>query len=43
MADKNAHLSSEEIFALEDKYGCRNYAPVPVALCRGEGKLTLNY
>lgn len=30
-------LSSEEIFALEDKYGCRNYAPVPVALSRGEG------
>ncbi|KAM3967733.1 ornithine aminotransferase precursor [Aphomia sociella] len=29
--------SSEEIFALEDKYGCRNYAPVPVALTRGEG------
>ncbi|XP_026758674.1 ornithine aminotransferase, mitochondrial [Galleria mellonella] len=29
--------SSEEIFSLEDKYGCRNYAPLPVALCRGEG------
>ncbi|XP_059050997.1 ornithine aminotransferase, mitochondrial [Achroia grisella] len=29
--------SSEEIFSLEDKYGCHNYAPVPVALCRGEG------
>ncbi|XP_061709404.1 ornithine aminotransferase, mitochondrial [Cydia pomonella] len=32
-----AKLSSKEIFALEDKYGCRNYAPVPVALTRGEG------
>ncbi|XP_045505531.1 ornithine aminotransferase, mitochondrial isoform X1 [Colias croceus] len=30
-------LSSKEIFALEDKYGCRNYAPLPVALSRGEG------
>ncbi|XP_061385855.1 ornithine aminotransferase, mitochondrial-like isoform X1 [Danaus plexippus] len=30
-------LSSKEIFALEDQYGCRNYAPLPVALCRGEG------
>uniref|UniRef100_A0A2A4K599 Ornithine aminotransferase n=1 Tax=Heliothis virescens TaxID=7102 RepID=A0A2A4K599_HELVI len=38
MVGKNEQqLSSEEIFALEDKYGCRNYAPVPVALCRGEG------
>ncbi|XP_041975398.1 ornithine aminotransferase, mitochondrial isoform X2 [Aricia agestis] len=30
-------MSSKEIFDLEDKHGCRNYAPVPVALCRGEG------
>ncbi|XP_048489106.1 ornithine aminotransferase, mitochondrial isoform X2 [Plutella xylostella] len=30
-------LSSKEIFELEDKYGCRNYAPLPVALSRGEG------
>ncbi|XP_039760337.1 ornithine aminotransferase, mitochondrial [Pararge aegeria] len=30
-------LSSKEIFALEDQYGCRNYAPLSVALCRGEG------
>lgn len=35
-ADKKV-LSSEEIFALEDKRGCRNYAPIPVALARGEG------
>ncbi|XP_063824083.1 ornithine aminotransferase, mitochondrial [Ostrinia nubilalis] len=33
----NKVLSSQEIFALEDEYGCRNYAPVKVALSRGEG------
>ncbi|XP_072942290.1 ornithine aminotransferase, mitochondrial [Epargyreus clarus] len=33
----NGKISSKEIFALEDKHGCRNYAPIPVALCRGEG------
>ncbi|KAJ0182343.1 hypothetical protein K1T71_001712 [Dendrolimus kikuchii] len=37
MAEQNSNMSSKEIFALEDQYGCRNYAPVPVALCRGEG------
>ncbi|XP_050348927.1 ornithine aminotransferase, mitochondrial [Nymphalis io] len=36
MAQQNS-LSSKEIFALEDQYGCRNYAPLSVALCRGEG------
>ncbi|CAH0592684.1 unnamed protein product [Chrysodeixis includens] len=36
MAEKG-QLSSKELFALEDKYGCRNYAPIPVALTRGEG------
>lgn len=40
-------LSSEDIFALEDKYGCRNYAPLQVALTRGEGEFKkysyLNY
>ncbi|KAJ2948073.1 hypothetical protein O0L34_g9872 [Tuta absoluta] len=30
-------LTSEQVFALEDKYGCHNYHPVPVALSRGEG------
>ncbi|XP_045446078.1 ornithine aminotransferase, mitochondrial [Melitaea cinxia] len=30
-------LSSKEIIALEDQYGCRNYAPLSVALCRGQG------
>ncbi|CAH2050748.1 unnamed protein product, partial [Iphiclides podalirius] len=37
MAQQEQKLSSEEVFALEDKYGCRNYAPLPVALNRGEG------
>lgn len=37
MAEQNQHLSSKDIFALEDQYGCRNYAPIPVALSRGEG------
>lgn len=31
-------LSSEEIYAREDKYGAHNYHPLPVALERGEGE-----
>lgn len=27
----------QEIFDREYKYGAHNYAPVPVALCRGKG------
>lgn len=27
---------SEEIFACTDRYGAKNYAPMPVALCRGK-------
>lgn len=30
-------LTSNDIFAREDKYGAHNYHPLPVALCRGEG------
>uniref|UniRef100_A0A3P8TRW8 Ornithine aminotransferase n=1 Tax=Amphiprion percula TaxID=161767 RepID=A0A3P8TRW8_AMPPE len=30
-------LTSEEIYAREDKYGAHNYHPLPVALERGEG------
>lgn len=37
MAGNNSKMSTEEYFALEDKYGCHNYAPLPVVLCRGEG------
>ncbi|XP_050681975.1 ornithine aminotransferase, mitochondrial isoform X1 [Leptidea sinapis] len=36
MSSQRQH-SSKEIFALEDKHGCRNYAPLPVALSRGRG------
>jgi len=32
-----ANLTSEQIFAREDKYGAHNYHPLPVALCRGQG------
>lgn len=31
-------LSSEEIYAREDKYGAHNYHPIPVALERGKGE-----
>jgi hypothetical protein len=34
--------ASEKVFAREDRYGAHNYHPLPVALCKGEGKLT-NY
>lgn len=30
-------LSSQELMALEDKYGAHNYHPLPVVLARGEG------
>ncbi|CAJ0597707.1 unnamed protein product [Cylicocyclus nassatus] len=30
-------LTAEQIFAREDKFGCHNYHPLPVALSRGEG------
>lgn len=33
-------LTSEEIYAREDKYGAHNYHPLPVALERGEGEFT---
>lgn len=32
-------LTSEEIYAREDKYGAHNYHPLPVALERGKGEL----
>lgn len=43
MEGNNVHLSSQEIVALEDKYGCRNYEPVPAVLCRGQGECTLSF
>ena len=30
-------ISSEEIIALENKYGAHNYHPLPVVLSKGEG------
>ena len=30
-------LTSEEVYAREDKYGAHNYHPLPVALEKGEG------
>ncbi|KHJ98317.1 hypothetical protein OESDEN_01700 [Oesophagostomum dentatum] len=30
-------LTAEQIFAREDKYGCHNYHPLPVALAKGKG------
>ncbi len=30
-------LTSEEIFQREERYGAHNYAPLPAALCKGEG------
>ncbi|XP_072030431.1 ornithine aminotransferase, mitochondrial-like [Amphiura filiformis] len=36
-ASSSGHLSSEEVFSREDKYGAHNYHPLPVALKKGEG------
>ena len=30
-------MTSQEIIALEDKYGAHNYHPLPVVLSKGEG------
>lgn len=34
-------LTSDEIYAREDKYGAHNYHPLPVALERGTGEFML--
>ncbi len=31
-------LTSEEVYAREDRYGAHNYHPLPVVLERGEGE-----
>lgn len=31
-------LTSQEVYAREEKYGAHNYHPLPVALERGEGE-----
>lgn len=38
MAKDAQKLSAQHYIDLEAKYGCRNYEPLPVVLCRGEGK-----
>lgn len=30
-------VTSEQVFSREEKYGCHNYHPLPVALSEGEG------
>lgn len=37
MISQDVKYSSEELMALEDKYGAHNYHPLPVVLARGEG------
>jgi ornithine--oxo-acid transaminase len=34
-----AQVTSQEVFAREEKYGAHNYHPLPVALCHGKGTL----
>lgn len=36
-----ATLSSKEVIQREEKYGAHNYDPVPVAICKGKGKLSI--
>ncbi|EYC22344.1 hypothetical protein Y032_0017g3295 [Ancylostoma ceylanicum] len=36
-ASRSLAATAEQIFAREDKYGCHNYKPLPVALAKGEG------
>lgn len=32
--------ASQRVFETEDRYGAHNYHPLPVALCRAQGKKT---
>lgn len=36
-ASSGKKLTPQEIFERESKYGCHNYHPLPVALCKGKG------
>lgn len=36
--EMNMGAASESIFQRESKYGAHNYHPLPVALCRAQGK-----
>jgi hypothetical protein len=35
----SAQITSQEVFAREEKYGAHNYHPLPVAICHGKGML----
>jgi len=35
----SAQITSQEVFAREEKYGAHNYHPLPVAICYGKGML----
>jgi ornithine--oxo-acid transaminase len=35
--DQSPAIKSEDLIGLEDRYGARNYAPLPVVIARGEG------
>lgn len=37
--DVSMGSASESIFQRENKYGAHNYHPLPVALCRAQGKI----
>ena len=36
-AVKETQLTSEQVYAREEKFGAHNYHPLPVALCKGSG------
>ena len=36
-ASPSRKLTTQEVIEREKKYGAHNYAPIPVAICRGEG------
>ena len=35
----SAQITSQEVFAREEKYGAHNYHPLPVAICHAKGML----
>ena len=37
MAKSNKRLSTEEIIALDEKYGAHNYHPLPVVIAKAKG------
>jgi len=41
MGSSNVDITSEDVFQREQKFGAHNYHPLPVALCKAQGRLTL--